>query len=269
MWEKMVRPIQEHYGEYDGFVVTHGTDTLAYTAAALQYMIRSADKTVVVTGSQYPIGDAVTDAKRNLIDSLRFAAESGMPGVYTVFGGKAILGARTKKLRSMAFEGFESTNYPEAARILCNGTILPYMAVPRPGEPVSFRYALDDRIYTVKIFPGIRPEDCCCPGFTEKYRAVVLDCYGVAGIPKVFLPYIRRWSEAGLAVLVTTQVPYDGTNIAAYTVGHAASERFPILESRDMTCEAAATKLMFALGAEKEPEAVRRFFLTPDCHDIQ
>lgn len=116
-WLLMVDAIKENYDKYDGFVMSHGTDTMAYTSAALSYLVQNVDKPIIITGSPKPIAEAATDAKKNLIDSFRFAVEDGVKGIFVVFDGKAIIGTRAKKTRSKSYSAFESINFPYAAYI--------------------------------------------------------------------------------------------------------------------------------------------------------
>lgn len=133
-WLEIARAIRAAYEEYDGFVITHGTDTMAYTAAALSYLIQYSAKPIVLTGAQRPLSDAITDARRNLRDSIRFALHEGVRGVYLVFDGKAILGTRARKVRSKSYNAFESINYPVAA-FIDERRILQYMEAPCAAQP--------------------------------------------------------------------------------------------------------------------------------------
>jgi len=257
-WGEMTAPIEAHYEEYDGFVVVHGTDTLAYTAAALNYMVQNAGKPIVITGSQYPIEDTVTDGKRNLRDSCLFAAESGMPGVYVCFDGRVIRGARAKKLRTKSYTAFESVNYPEAAAVL-GDRIVPYLPAARPEEPVSFYRRMEDQVLLLKLYPGIREEDFAFAG--DRYRAVYIESYGVGGLPARFIPLIERWQDKGVTVVVGTQALYEGTDLGLYTVGHTLLHTLHCLQSYDMTSEAVMAKLMYVLGRGGSSDQIQKEFL--------
>ena len=264
-WEAMVEPICAHYGEYDGFVVVHGTDTLAYTAAALNYMVQNAAVPIVITGAQYPIEDAVTDGKKNLWDSCVFAAESGMAGVYVVFSGHVIRGARAKKLRTKSYDAFGSVNCPEAGAgeegvpVLCDRPEI-------PTEPVSFYRRMEDRVLLLKLYPGIRAEDFAFVG--DRYRAVYIESYGVGGLPAGFISLIKSWKERGAIVVIGTQALYEGTDLGVYTVGHTLLTELGCIQSLDMTSEAVMAKLMYALGRYSDTRQVERELLRRIGGDI-
>ena len=264
-WEAMVEPICAHYGEYDGFVVVHGTDTLAYTAAALNYMVQNAAVPIVITGAQYPIEDAVTDGKKNLWDSCVFAAESGMAGVYVVFSGHVIRGARAKKLRTKSYDAFGSVNCPEAGAVLGGVPVLrdrPEI----PAEPVSFYRRMEERVLLLKLYPGIRVEDFAFAG--ERYRAVYIESYGVGGLPAGFIPLIKNWKERGVIVVIGTQALYEGTDLGVYTVGRTLLTELGCVQSLDMTSEAVMAKLMYALGRYSDTRQVERELLRRIGGDI-
>lgn len=265
-WRDMAAPIRDHYEDYDGFVIVHGTDTLSFTAAAMNYLIQNSRKTIVITGSQYPIEDTVTDAKKNLRDSCVFAAESGMPGAYVVFAGQAILASRAKKLFTKSDAAFASINAPAAAAVQ-GDRIVPYLHPQPPLEPVSFYQELEERVLLIKLYPGISLEEAARAG--ETYRGIYLDGYGVAGIPAAAIPVIEGWKERGSLVVVGTQALYEGTDLALYTVGHALTERRCCLQSFDMTSEAAIVKLMYALGRYPDAGQAAQEFLRPIGGDIR
>lgn len=179
-WLKIVREIRQAYREYDGFVVTHGTDTMAYTAAALSYLIQNPEKPVIITGAQKPISAAITDARKNLLDSIRFAVKDGVHGVYIVFDGKAILGTRARKVRSKSYSAFESINYPVAA-FIDDRRILQYVETEEPPKEVQFHSMVNPKVFLLKLIPGMEPEILRYIG--TKYDAIIIESYGVGGIP--------------------------------------------------------------------------------------
>ncbi len=264
-WYMIVQAIKENYEKYDGFVVVHGTDTLAYTSSALSYMIQNSRKTIVVTGSQYPIDYRVTDAVRNLHDSCIFAAESEMPGVYVVFDGKAMLGNHVKKVRSKAFKAFESMNYPDAA-IIREGIVFRYYKPLSTNETVKFSDKLEESIFLLKFYPGIQPEHY--KFVEEHFRVVVMEGYGAAGIPVSFMPLFQKWYDKGIIMAVTTQVMYDGSDLEVYTVGKAMVEKFQVLQGFDMTLESVITKLMWIAGMTDDFTEIKEIFYRPIQEDI-
>lgn len=156
-WSILVKTIRQEYKNYDGFVIAHGTDTMAYTAAALSYMIQNSDKPIVITGAQRPINMDITDAKTNLWDSFLYAADSQSQGVQIVFDGKVIAGTRAKKIRSKSYNAFSSIDFPCLAMIQ-NGKIMRYIPMEKFREEVNFYENLEHRIFLLKLTPGMSEE---------------------------------------------------------------------------------------------------------------
>ena len=179
-WKLIVRALEENYDRYDGFVICHGTDTLAYTAAALSYMVQNSRKPIVITGAQKPIDMDVTDAKTNLIDSFRYAADDASQNVNIVFGGKVIIGTRARKERAKSYNAFSSLNFPYPA-VIQDGMIVRYLPeVPIQGL-VQFSYEMNDKVYVLKLVPGMKPD--ILHYLFEQYDCLIIESYGVGGIP--------------------------------------------------------------------------------------
>jgi L-asparaginase len=268
-WEQLARKIMDEYPNYDGFVVTHGTDTMAYTAAALSYMIQNGTKPIVLTGAQKPMSALITDAKKNLIDSLRFACEPGCAGCYVVFDGKVILGTRARKVRTKSYAAFDSINYPVAA-FIDEARILRYMDTPARMQRTHFYPTLSPRVYLLKLFPGLDPDVLEYIG--EHYDAVVIESYGVGGVPfgghRDFLSAIEKLANKGKIVVLASQVMLEGSDAEIYEVGFQAIHQFGVFQVYDMTVEAALVKLMWILTLTKDPHQVRELFFDPVHHDI-
>ena len=264
-WLEMARCVREHYDDYDGFVLTHGTDTMAYTAAGLSYLIQNSPKPVVLTGAQKPIGFDSTDSKVNLLDAFTVAA-AGLPGVLLVFNGRVILGTRAQKTRSKSFQAFSSINFPELA-VVRDGVLLPYIRRDRPTGPV-FSDTLNDRVALLKLTPGCDRE--ALDFLLERNDALIIESFGVGGLPETggFHDSVRRWTERGKTVVLTTQVQREGSDVAVYHVGHRLKEDAGVLEAYDMTTEAVLAKLMWILGRTREADEVRRLFYTPVERDL-
>ncbi|WOC33541.1 MULTISPECIES: asparaginase [Caproicibacterium] len=262
-WLLIADTVRTCYDTYDGFVICHGTDTMAYTAAALSYLIRGSAKPIVVTGSQKPIDMDVTDAKTNLEDSLRWAS-AGEPGVCIVFGGRVIAGTRARKIRSKSYNAFSSINFPELA-VIRDGRIVKYMHFPAEGKP-EFSDSLDTRVSALKLTPGLPAAAFSAVG--QLCDGFIIESYGVGGVPDLYGEALAQLSEAGKTIVVATQVPHEGSDMAVYQVGHRAKERFGLLETYDMTLESTVTKLMWALAQTHEPQRVRKLFYTTINHDI-
>ena len=263
-WLMMAKAVQENYALYDGFIICHGTDTLAYSAAALSYLIQNSRKPIVLTGAQKPIGFETTDSKQNLSDSFLCAA-SGMAGVLVVFGGQVLLGTRARKTRSKSFSAFSSPNYPPLATVQ-NGRMALYFD-PTEGE-THFCRSLDPSVGLLKLTPGTDTE--LLHFMLGRYRALVIESFGVGGLPDrggAFRAEIQRATAAGRLVALTTQVQSEGTDLSVYSVGSGLTD-MGVLEAFDMTPEACFTKLMWILAESDDPAVRRRLFYTPVCHDI-
>lgn len=246
-WKIMVRAIRAHYNEYDGFVIAHGTDTMAYTAAALSYMIQNSKKPVVITGSQKPIDLEITDAKTNLADSIRYAADEASQGVSLVFDGKVIAGTRAKKVRSKSYNAFSSIDYPCLA-IMQDGNIMRYLPMLPYQEEARFYEELDERVFLLKLIPGIAPGIL---GYIfENYDCIIVESFGVGGIPQSlteeFYSLCRKYPQK--LVVMATQVAHEGSDMTVYEVGHDMKKHCRFLESYDMTLESVIAKCMWMLG---------------------
>ncbi len=266
-WLRIAKSIQECYGQYDGFVVSHGTDTMAYTAAGLSYLIQNSLKPIVLTGAQKPIGYDTTDSKQNLRDAFTVAA-SDMFGVMLVFNGKIIIGTRARKTRSKSFEAFSSINYPIVGMVQ-DGRIIRYIR-PESSAPARFYEALDSKVGLLKLVPGI---ECGVLGYLlERNSALVIESFGVGGLPVYetgsFYETVKKGLDAGKTVVLTTQVENEGSDLSVYHVGSSIKQNLPILEAYDMTTEAVIAKLMWILSQTTERDKVAQLFYTPIACDI-
>ncbi len=269
-WKLIVRALEENYDRYDGFVICHGTDTLAYTAAALSYMVQNSRKPIVITGAQKPIDMDVTDAKTNLIDSFRYAADDASQNVNIVFGGKVIIGTRARKERAKSYNAFSSLNFPYPA-VIQDGMIVRYLPeVPIQGL-VQFSYEMNDKVYVLKLVPGMKPD--ILHYLFEQYDCLIIESYGVGGIPdslvSVFYEEMNHWAGQGKYVVITTQVANEGSNMTVYEVGKKVKQDFDLIEAYDMTLESTITKMMWLLAKpHTNVEWVRNRFYTSINHDI-
>ena len=266
-WVRIADAIAERYKEYDGFVISHGTDTMAYTAAALSYLIQRSAKPIVLTGAQKPIGFETTDSKQNLRDAFTVAA-SDLRGVMLVFNNKIILGTRARKTRSKSFEAFSSINYPLLG-LVREGRIIPYLRPEAQGD-VAFYHQVDPAVSLMKLIPGA---DCAVAEFLlRRSHGLIIEAFGVGGLPSYkagdFYETVRAGLEAGRTVVLTTQVENEGSDVSVYQVGSHLKRNLPILEAYDMTTEAVTAKLMWILGQTRERREVERLFYTPVARDI-
>lgn len=283
-WLRIRDAIVQHYAEYDGFLILHGTDTMAYTAAALSYLIPGNPKPIVLTGSQRPMTSSFTDAKLNLYQALLYAADDLSRDVCIVFGGVAIAGTRARKQRTVSTNAFKSVNYPPLAYIR-GGKIVrsdafdlvpglkASLTLQRGATPTKLRsYAtINDRVAVLKLTPGLNPQ--LFYALKDAYDALILEIYGLGGIPDYgdeepsFKQAIFDWVDSGRAVVLTTQVPEEGLDLGVYEVGRTYAEQPGILHGADMTTEAIVAKMMWALGQTHDMEELERLFYQPVNHD--
>ena len=268
-WRQIARAVSEAYEAYDGFVVTHGTDTMAYTAAALSYMLPGSRKPVVLTGAQNSISERETDGRRNLLDAFLYASSACAWGVTIVFDGQVMLGTRAKKLRTKSYHAFSSIGYPELARIR-DRKVYPVLPLPAGlGRPQP-ALELDPAVFVLKLIPGVRPDVLAL--LRPVYHALIVEGFGVGGVPYYatadFAREVGAWVEAGKVVIMTTQVIYEGSDMSVYQVGHQIKQAYGVIEAYDMTLEAVVTKTMHLLPRCPDLAAFREQFLTPVSHDI-
>ena len=247
-WLGVADILRKSYDAYDGFVISHGTDTMAYTAAALSYLVQGSAKPIVLTGAQKPIWFDGTDSKRNLTDAFLYACR-GCGGVQIVFNGKVILGTRARKTFSKSFQAFSSVNYPDLA-VLQDERLLQYIRTESLPRPV-FYDKLCENVGLLKLIPGTKRE--LVEFMMERYDGIVVESFGVGGLPEYpgeeFYPLVQRAVEQGKIVVMTTQVPNEGSDLSVYHVGGHPKNTLHLLEAFDMTTEAAVCKLMWILGA--------------------
>ncbi len=268
-WLAIAQCIREHYDRYDGFVLTHGTDTMAYTAAALSYLIQSSAKPIVLTGAQKSIYSEDTDARRNLFDAFLAAQDDALFGVLLVFDGRVIAGTRARKTRTKSMNAFSSIDYPDVA-LLREGRILHYIREGKPACPPVFYDRLNPHVFVLRLIPGMNPDVLGL--LLSRYDALVIESFGVGGLPcyeqEDFLCAVRAWSDAGKPIVITTQVPHEGSDIAVYQVGARAANLPGVLQAHTMTVESVVTKLMWILPQTSDLERIAQLFYTPVAHDL-
>ena len=269
-WAAMARDVFKLLPDYDGVVITHGTDTLAYTSSMLSFMLQALSKPVIVTGAMKSMIEPGTDAMDNLLASVRFACEA-RGGVYVVFSGKIIKGCRACKLKSRSFDAFYSVGYPDIGYIDPGGEIT--YNVDAPGKLSPKEATLDDRfdsnVFLLKLLPGTRPE-AIGKLLELGYRGIIIESFGCGGVPfmgKNLLPEIKRLIENGVAVVIASQVVYEGVDLTRYEVGRKALD-LGVIPTYDMTKEAIATKLMWVLGHTGNLDEVKKMMLTNYCGEL-
>lgn len=265
-WIKIAEAIHSHYDHYDGFVITHGTDTMAYTSAALSYMLQNLGKPVVITGSQIPISMKKTDAKRNVLDALQFACED-IGGVFIVFDGRVIRGTRAVKMRTKSYDAFESINHPYVAHI--NQSDIKYVRQKpvKSNKNLKLEPSLCPDVFLLKLHPGTKPE--LFDAIKSLYRGIIIESFGNGGIPfqgRDLLPKVKELIASGVAVVITTQCLEEGEELELYEVGRKVAQDLIIL-SGDMNTEAIVPKLMWALGKSDNLSEVKTIMETSIDYD--
>lgn len=258
-WQLIARSIFEGREGFDGIVVSHGTDTMAYTSSAVTFMLPDIDLPVVFTGSQLPLADMLSDGPDNLRTAFAMAA-SGYPGVFLAFDRKVMLGCRAVKVRASGFSAFESVNARYAAQVSNRGLVVDERVLPRPSGPARLCVEISQNVFLLKLTPGLNPavfDMLAAMG----YKGIVIEAFGLGGVNVLHkgLRGIRRAVEDGISVVVTTQCLYDSANLEVYQVGGKLLE-LGVIQARDMTSEAAMTKLMWALGQGLDPEQIAKLF---------
>lgn len=266
-WVRLAKAIKENYFKYDGFVVSHGTDTMAYTAAAISYLIQG-PKPIIFTGAQKPINFDYTDSKINLSDSFICATSGNIGGVNIVFNGKVILGTRARKTHSKSFYAFSSINYPIIA-VIQDSHLLQYFKAP-VKEEVEFYTDLDPSVGLLKMIPGTDPK--LLRYLFENNKILIVESFGVGGLPEYedadFKQIVSEYIEKGKMLIMTSQVENEGSDLGVYHVGKSLTQNAHVLEAYDMTLEAALAKSMWLLAKAKDAEEFARLFYLPVANDI-
>ena len=267
-WVKLATCIRDHYDNFDGFVICHGTDTMSYSAAMISYMVQGSPKPIVFTGSQKPIDKEDTDGRINLRDSFLYASSEYASDVVIVFQGNVIAGTRAKKIRTKSFNAFTSVDFPNLASIR-DGKIIQYIKTPKGDKP-QFFLELNEKVGLLTLTPGMKGE--ILDTYFRHNDAVVLAGYGTGGIPEGeyygFYEVIARWEKKGKTLAVTTQVQQEGSDMDVYQVGRGWKNRFDLLESYAMTYESILTKLMWILAQTNEDSEIKRLFYQPINYDL-
>lgn len=265
-WRQMVKLIDEHYVHYDGFVILHGTDTMAYSASALSFMCENLTKPIILTGSQLPISRLRTDGKENLITALEIAAQKDseanpmVPEVTIYMQNLLLRGNRTIKFNADNFSAFRSPNAPFLAE---TGLEIRYSSreIIRPdySENPIFHYRLDPRVVVLKLFPGITPQALEAHLSIPALKGVVLETYGTGNSPIApwFIDLVSRALKQGIVLVNVTQCVQGRVEMHRYKNGQQL-EKLGVVSGHDITSEAALTKLMYLFGRGDSPSEVRR-----------
>jgi len=269
-WVYIGNAIKKHYDQYDGFVITHGTDTMAYTSAGVAYLLHNLGKPVVFTGAQHSIEEFGTDARQNLGDAIRYALE-GVPGVFIAFDGKIINGTRAMKVKTKSLDAFQSVNYPDVAKVKY-GKVYHNEILKQRFEEISCEdffcdgYLCSD-IMVLKLFPGM---DTKIFDFVRNnYKGVIIESFGIGGIPfenNDIITKVKELVTSEMPVVVTTQCLEEGIDFDIYEVGKKLIKS-NIIFAKDMNTEAIVAKLMWAIGRGDSLTEVKALMETPKMDD--
>lgn len=251
MWSDIASIIESRYNDYDGFVVLHGTDTMAYTASALSFMFKNLGKPIILTGSQLPLGMLRSDGRENIICALEIASTRlvTIPEVCIFFESHLYRGNRSTKLNAENFDAFESYNYPSLAKVGINIRFKEHLFLPMPESGLDVRKKFDTRVAVLKLFPGIGPEVVKAVLNAPDLQGVVIETYGSGNAPtdSWFISALEEAIRRGIIVLNVTQCKAGAVKMRQYAAS-CDMDRIGVVGASDITIEAAITKMMYLLG---------------------
>jgi len=273
-WVKLADVIQSRYNSYDGFVVLHGSDTMAYTASALSFMLENLSKPVILTGSQLPIGVVRSDGRENFINAIEIASACEgdcpvVPEVAICFDNMLYRGNRTTKFNAENFGAFLSVNFPPLAEI---GVHIKYrrdLILPMTTEPLKVHTQLDSRIAVLKLFPGITAETVSAILTAKNLQAVILETFGAGNAPIFpwFLDLLKEAIGKEIIILNVTQCKGGTVEMGKYETS-AELQKIGVIGGADITTESAVAKLMYLLGAGYSSDEVKKLLQTPLCGEM-
>lgn len=268
-WIKIAEIIEENYDSFDGFVVLHGSDTMSYSASALSFMLENLAKPVIFTGSQLPVGDLRTDAKENLITAIQIASqrEKSLPIVKEVclyFEYKLYRANRSTKISAEHFNAFTSPNYPALAESGVHLKINRDILLKPKSKKLLVHREMSDNVMILKIFPGLNPESLAAILGIKNLKAIILETYGSGNAPSEdwFIELLDKAIKSGLFIVNVTQCSGGSVNMGQYETSTQLRE-IGVISGKDITTEAAITKLMYLLGQKVSGDVFKTVFETP------
>ena len=265
-WKQIIESVRTLYDHADGFVVLHGTDTMAYTASAVSFALQGLGKPVIFTGSQVPLKNIRSDARRNLINAIEMATHD-IPETAICFNDHLYRGNRSTKISIGDFDAFQSPNFPHLAEIGVRIQLSDKILSRQPESQPEFFTDFRDRVHLIKLYPGFNPQNLTIsdnPGI----EALVVEAYGTGNFPVKgpynLLPFLQRCTENGKIVVITSQAVHDAVALNTYEGGRRALD-LGVISGGDMTSEACLTKLTYLLGKYPDREEIRQKFLKSLC----
>lgn len=267
-WVAIANLIRTRYDEFDGFIVIHGTDTMSYAAAALSYLIQNSPKPIVLTGAQVPLSKIGNDGVKNILDAVSYATSDNAYAVSIVFHGEVLLGTRARKVRSRSYQAFQTIDFANRA-VVRSHQVLQILNQPADMSNLTFYDQLDTHVGVLRLTPGL-PADII-QAYLEFADVLIIQGFGIGGIPQLahlhYAEQIKKAVARGKYIILTTQVPMEGSDYEVYAVGQSFLGENHLIETANITIEALVMKAMWALANGKDFDSFKTMIQTPIDYD--